>query len=111
MLKVDQYDTSGYHVFKLLERIVSSSRITELRELFSRYLTKHKKPVAIVFPPDSRLNSEAIGVVVSCIKQAHALGRDLALVSVGQDVLAVLEMFRLKRLARVFSSEEELAAG
>jgi anti-sigma B factor antagonist len=76
-----------------------------------------KSAVENLFKPGAKLvfdlselefiDSTGIGVLVSCLRQAHGSGAEIRLCSVSESVQAVFELVRLQRVFSVYHSRTE----
>lgn len=90
---------------------MDASAAPELSQALADVLTREASPrIVLDLTGVSYVDSYGLGVVVEALKRARAVGGDVRLCGLQDDVRSILEMTGLMRQIRVYSDRDEAAS-
>jgi anti-sigma B factor antagonist len=102
---------AGQISLMMLEGDMDASAAPELSQALADVLTREASPrIVLDLTGVSCVDSYGLGVVVEALKRARAVGGDVRLCGLQDDVRSILEMTGLMRQVRVYSDRDEAAS-
>jgi anti-sigma B factor antagonist len=96
----------GISVGQVDSRMLDASTAGAFRDAVKPLLTQDAR-VVLDLSKVEFIDSSGLGALVSCLRQAHAIGGDIKLFGLGKSARALFELVRMHRVFEVFNDEKE----
>ena len=97
---------NGVSVGQVDSRMLDASTAGAFRDAVKPFLTQDAR-VVLDLSKVEFIDSSGLGALVSCLRQAHAIGGDIKLFGLGKSARALFELVRMHRVFEVFNDEKE----
>lgn len=99
----------GISVGQVDSKVLDASTAAAFKDAIKPLLTQHAK-VVLDLSKVEFIDSSGLGALVSCLRQAHAIGGEIKLFGLGKSARALFELVRMHRVFEVFNSADEAIA-
>lgn len=99
-------EKDGISVGIVNSRMLDASTVNAFRDAV-KPLLNDKAQIVLDLSKVEFIDSSGLGALVTCLRQAHALGGDIKLSGLGKSARALFELVRMHRVFEVFNSPEE----
>lgn len=102
----DRSRGNGIGVFPIASYIVDASNASQIKQDLKQQITRHPQMIVDMGKVEF-MDSSGLGMLLTCLRKATALGGDLRLCNLQRPVRSLLELIRMHRVLEIYNSQDE----
>ena len=102
----DRSRGNGIGVFHIASCVVDASNASQIKRDLKQRIIQHPKMIVDLEKVEF-MDSSGLGMLLTCLRKATALGGDLRLCNLQRPVRSLLELIRMHRVLGIYNTKDE----